>query len=99
MDTGHASCQFNSAWMHDDNDDDDKTGEREAVGTRMKKPKKEIQENAEREMVVAQRERQFTNPPRNDVTFIYARVSISPGAMCLSPLIIIYFCARVSIRA
>lgn len=29
MDTGHASCQFNSAWMHDDNDDDDKTGERD----------------------------------------------------------------------
>jgi len=23
VDTGHASCQFNSAWMHDDDDDDD----------------------------------------------------------------------------
>lgn len=48
MDTGHASCQFNSAWMHDDDDDDDGRRERERrEGKKKGKGKKHI-ENGEK---------------------------------------------------
>lgn len=48
MDTGHASCQFNSAWMHDDNDDDDKTGERDGRNENEEAEKRNTRECGER---------------------------------------------------
>lgn len=78
MDTGYASCQFNSAWLRDD-------GGRKATGTKIKE-----EEGREYEKECVRREKwsrttraTIYEPSRNDVTLIYAALT-SRAAMCLS---------------
>lgn len=72
MDTGHASCQFNSAWMRDDDGrDGNETGEKRGR-------KKRERSAREWRGMVARRECRFMRP-RDDVTSYSRRINISRG--------------------